>query len=66
MKIYQAVQNISIDPKANAFRLFLPYSKQLGLVSMATCRFCPTVNDMPWLSWLHQVKIVCDVTSATI
>jgi hypothetical protein len=51
------------------FRSFLPYSKQLALVSIVTslplCRFCPTVNYMPWLPYLHQVKIVCDVIIVT-
>jgi len=44
----------------------LPYSKQLVQVSMVTslllCHFCPTVNYMPWLPLLHQLRIVCDVT----
>jgi hypothetical protein len=57
----------SFIPKAtNSFRLFLPYSK-LALVSMVTflCRFCSTVNYMPWLPLLHQLKIVCDVPMVT-
>jgi hypothetical protein len=43
----------SFIPKAsNAFRSFVPYSKQLAMVSIVTlllCRFRLTVNCMPWL-----------------
>jgi hypothetical protein len=44
----------SFTPEAsNAFRSFLPYSKQLLVVfmviSLPLCRFCPAVKYMPFL-----------------
>jgi hypothetical protein len=48
---------------------FLPFSTQLALVSIVTslplCRVCATVNYIPWLRQLHQLKIVCDITIVT-
>jgi hypothetical protein len=51
----------SFIPKASiAFRSFLPYSKQLALVSMLMSlplfQFCPTVNYMPWLTIVTSAK----------
>jgi hypothetical protein len=62
----------SFIPKAsNAFRSFLIYSKLLALVFMVTSlplyRVCPQQNKtkkMPFFPRLHQLKMVCNVTSA--
>jgi hypothetical protein len=32
------------------------------VTSLPLCHFCPTVNYMPWLPQIHQLKIVGDVT----
>jgi hypothetical protein len=37
------------------YPLYLTPAMPLGL-------FFPTVNYMPWLPWLRQLKIICDVT----
>jgi hypothetical protein len=60
----------SFIPEASyAFRLLLPYSKQLALVAMVTSlplyRFRPTGNYMLWLPLLHKLKTECDVTMVT-
>jgi hypothetical protein len=64
-KIYP---KIFIPEDSNSFRSFMPYRKLLPLVSMVSLplyHFCPTVNYMPWLRQLHQLKMVCDVTTTT-
>jgi hypothetical protein len=60
----------SLTPKASkAVGPFLPYSKQLALFAMVTSlplfRFGPAVNYMHWLPHLHQLTIVCGVTTET-
>jgi hypothetical protein len=32
---------------------------------LTLCIFLPSVNYIPWLPWLHQLKIVRDVTIET-
>jgi hypothetical protein len=69
INIYKAVQNICINhlylKPATPLGRFCPTIKNSSgfqVISLPLYRFCTTVNFMPWLPLLHQLKIVCDVT----